>query len=337
MIFKPIKLSLSALPDDQLRYDRKNCARYGPCGVGEKALYMGGLWLDRKYYVPFSSAERIYKRVAMSKGGFTGKGIFASIPYLVVEYDGGRQFKSAFKREEQVDSLLRRIAEEHPDIKRHSAEAEKKLADKERHREKKLKRTIPDDIRQEIDFLERCALYLEKQPSLFRNLSAAARRKRAYDNSSPAYRWVAMFITLMGAAAAAYGIYSIITGGVGGFSLYFLLFGLAAIFFFSGMSVLPTARNNKRRIQQSLERAEDDMEKYIEDFHGFPLPARYAHPAVLRRIEDILADGRAAAASDALDVLKDDLKALNRDVQVEQEEYDEIIAIKPMFLINSYK
>ena len=117
-----------------------------------------------------------------------------------MEYDGGRQFKSAFKREEQVDSLLRRIAEEHPDIKRHSAEAEKKLADKERHREKKLKRTIPDDIRQEIDFLERCALYLEKQPSLFRNLSAAARRKRAYDNSSPAYRWVAMFITLMGAA-----------------------------------------------------------------------------------------------------------------------------------------
>ena len=38
------------------------------------------------------------------------------------------------------------------------------------------------------------------------------------------------------------------------------------------MSVLPTARNNKRRIQQSLERAEDDMEKYIEDFHGFSFP-----------------------------------------------------------------
>lgn len=337
MIIKPKNLSSSTLTDEELRQDRRDCARYGPCGIGEKALYMGGLWLDRKYCVPFSSAERIYKQVAMSKGGFTGKGIFASIPYLVVEYDGGRRFKSAFKREEHVDDLLRHVAEAHPEIKRHSSEAERKLAEKERRREKKLKRSVSDDIRQEIDALERCALYLEKRPALFRDLSTAARRKRAYDNSSPSYRWVAMFITLMGAASAAYGIYSAVTRGLGGFSLYFLLFGLAAIFFFSGMSVLPTARNNRHRIQRSLEKAEKDMERYIEDYGDFPLPARYAHPFVLRRMEDILADGRSSNAADALEMLKEDLKALNRNVQVEQEEYDEIIAIKPIFLINDYR
>ncbi len=44
-------------------------------------------------------------------------------------------------------------------------------------------------------------------------------------------------------------------------------------------------------------------------------------------------DGRAVtAAQQALDVVKADLKALNADVTVSQEEYDEVVAIKPMFL-----
>ena len=77
---------------------------------------------------------------------------------------------------EQVDSLLRRIAEEHPDIKRHSAEAEKKLADKERHRAKKLKRSVPDDIRQEIE-LPRALRSLSGKNSLLS--SGSERRSQA--------------------------------------------------------------------------------------------------------------------------------------------------------------
>ena len=42
----------------------------------------------------------------MSKGGFTGKGLFASIPYLVVEYDNGQEKQCNFKFEENVDMLL---------------------------------------------------------------------------------------------------------------------------------------------------------------------------------------------------------------------------------------
>ena len=34
---------------------------------------------------------------------------------------------------------------------------------------------------------------------------------------------------------------------------------------------------------------------------------------------------------------KADLKALNADVQVSQEEYDEVVAIKPMFLVSDYE
>ena len=51
----------------------------------------------------------------------------------------------------------------------------------------------------------------------------------------------------------------------------------------------------------------------------------------------ILREGRAQSADEALEVLKSDLKALNADVQVSQEEYDEVVAIKSMFLLSDYQ
>ena len=48
-------------------------------------------------------------------------------------------------------------------------------------------------------------------------------------------------------------------------------------------------------------------------------------------------DGRAVTAGQALDVVKDDLRALNADVEVSQEEYDEGVAIKPLFLNAEYQ
>ncbi len=51
----------------------------------------------------------------------------------------------------------------------------------------------------------------------------------------------------------------------------------------------------------------------------------------------ILREGRAQSADEALEVLKTDLKALNADVQVSQEEYDEVVAIKSMFLLSDYQ
>ena len=51
----------------------------------------------------------------------------------------------------------------------------------------------------------------------------------------------------------------------------------------------------------------------------------------------ILREGRAQSVAEALDVLKSDLKALTADVQVEQEEYDEVVAIKSMFLLSDYQ
>ena len=101
--------------------------------------------------------------------------------------------------------------------------------------------------------------------------------------------------------------------------------------------VLPTARNNKKYIETHLEQAVDEMQQYIRQYPDFPVPAWYAHPVVLKRMIDIMQEGRATTIEKALEVLKSDLKALNSSVAVEQEEYDEVMAIKPMFLIREYQ
>lgn len=111
------------LDNETLAADKKGCRRFGPCGVGEKALYLNSFFIDRHYYVALSSVRRVFKRVAMSKGGFTGKGAFGSIPYLVVEYDGGEK-QCNFKHEEDVDNLLAYLSKLCPDLPLQSRKVE---------------------------------------------------------------------------------------------------------------------------------------------------------------------------------------------------------------------
>ena len=82
---------IESLEKEELAQDKKHCRKFGPCGVGEKAIYLNSFYFERRYYIPLTSVKRVFKRVAMSKGGFTGKGLFATIPYLVVEYDNGEE------------------------------------------------------------------------------------------------------------------------------------------------------------------------------------------------------------------------------------------------------
>lgn len=53
--------------------------KIGPCGIGKKAVYLSSFYFDRRYYIPIGSVKRIFKRIAMSKGGFTGKGAFGAL------------------------------------------------------------------------------------------------------------------------------------------------------------------------------------------------------------------------------------------------------------------
>lgn len=335
-MIRPQRLGKDTLPENELKEDKKSCHKFGPCGVGQKAIYLNSFYIDRQYYVPMKSVKRVFKRIAMSKGGFTGRGVFATLPYLVVEFDDGRQKQCNFKHEEDVDRILAYIEDNFPDIPLHSEAAEQKLREKERNLEKKrLAGNISDTARNNISILDNAIKYLHKDSDLYLNLSQSAKKKRVYDRSNPAYKWVALAITIIGLGAFFYGVYSVITHA--GFGIYFLLFGLAAIFLFSGASVLPTSKNNKHYIEKQLVRSIDNMQRYIKTYPDFPVPAYYAHPVVLKRMQDILKDKRAETMSEALEVLKNDLKALNSSVVVEQEEYDEIVAIKPMFLVMDYK
>ena len=290
MLFHPAQLGLAHLDKATLEADKKACKKIGPCGVGKKALYLNSFYIDRRYYLPYGSISRVFKRVAMSQGGFSGKGMFASMAYLVVEYDGGKQ-------------------------KQLSKEAE-----------------------QSVGQLKRASDYLAKKPELAKELSAAERRKRAQLQSKPVYKYVALIISLFGVVSAAYGIQSIINH-TGNYGIYFALFGFAAIFLFSSYNMMPTAHNNRNAIMKRADRAEAAMAEYIKAYPGgnFPVPDIYAHPVVLKQMTDALQEGRAVTLPEALEAVKNRLKEVNADVQVEQEEYDEIVQIKAMFLNHDYQ
>ena len=339
MLFKPAQLGLAKLGAAELEADKKACKKIGPCGVGKKALYLNSFYIDRCYYLPYGSITRAFKRVAMSQGGFTGKGMFASMAYLVVEYDGGKQKQCNFKDERDVDKLLEVLAKEQPQIHLLSAAGEQVLQKKEAE---KAARKLPeseltDEARHSITQLRKAKEYLEAKPELSDELSAAERRKRAQLQSKPVYRYVALVIFLFGLVAAAYGLYAI-TNHVGNYGIYFALFGFAAIFLFSSYNMLPTARNNHSAIMKRADRAEQAAADYVKRYPNgaFPVPSYYAHPTVLKQMMDAIEEGRAVTVPEALEAVKARLKALNADVQVEQEEYDEVVLIKAMFLNHQY-
>ena len=326
-------LSRSQLPKETLSADKKACRRFGPCGVGEQALYLNSFWFERCYYVPIDAVRRVFKRVAMSQGGFTGKGAFGTIPYLVVEYDDGQEKQCTFKREEDVDLLLAHLAAVHPEIPGLSRDGERRLAEKAAKEARRYVKELTPQAEKTRQELEQAKAVLQKKPELTAKLSAAAKAKRIDDRSNHAYRWVAMAIMLAGFIALVYGVRSLVQKDSSG--LYFLLLGLAAIFLFSGLHVFPTARNNRKAIEKDWRDSIAAMEKALPI--GFPVPACYAHPIVLDRMIRVIREGRAQTAAEALAQVKEDLKALTADVQVEQEEHDEVVAIKPMFLLQDYR
>lgn len=326
-------LSRSQLPKETLSADKKACRRFGPCGVGEQALYLNSFWFERCCYVPIAAVRRVFKRVAMSQGGFTGKGAFGTIPYLVVEYDDGQEKQCTFKREEDVDLLLAHLAAVHPEIPGLSRDGERRLAEKAAKEARRYVKELTPQAEKTRQELEQAKAVLQKKPELTAKLSAAAKAKRIDDRSNHAYRWVAMAIMLAGFIALVYGVRSLVQKDSSG--LYFLLLGLAAIFLFSGLHVFPTSRNNRKAIEKDWRDSIAAMEKALPI--GFPVPACYAHPIVLDRMIRVIREGRAQTAPEALAQVKEDLKALTADVQVEQEEHDEVVAIKPMFLLQDYR
>ncbi len=336
LYFKPARLGSRGLDDKELKDDRKSCLVFGPCGVGRKALYLNSLFMDRRFYVPVSNIRRAYKRVAMSKGGFTGKGIFGSIPYLVVEFDKAESVQCTFKHESHVDMMIAEIQRRFPHIKTMSEAAAKRLAEAKAAEEARYVSHLSPAAEESLAKLRDAAAFLEKRPDLSTRLAAASKARRIDMLTNPVHKWVALAIFCLAIAASAYGAYTWFSGE-GNYGMYVTLIGLAVLFFFAGANVLPTVRNNSTAIAAALEKARTDMADYIKTYPDFPLPARYAHPATISRMIRSIREGRSETIPEAYEDMKAVLRSLNSSVKVSQTEYDEVVAIKPMFLLEDYR
>ena len=316
--------------------DASSAMRFGPAGVGDKAVYLGTFLLERHRYIPYEAVRRIYKRIAMTKGGFSGRGVFASASYLVVELNDGGERSCYIGREDVVDSLLAAVMARAPWLSFMSEAAEERVRRRREEEASRMSRDLCEDAKALIRELRLERLFLEKEPSLYTALSIASRRRRSEDISKPALRYVATAIVLLGVAASAYGVFSMINDGFGN-SSYIAIFGIALVFLFSGLSVMPSGRDSHRMILRRLDDAVRAMGEYIKGYPGFLLPPHYAHPVVLARVMRIVEEGRSADWDEAFGIMKDELKAIDGSCSVSQEEYEEIMAIKPMFLIHGWE
>lgn len=111
MYIPPKALSETILPPEKLRPDRTCCDHYEDFGLGDAALYISMFGLNRFGYIPLSAIDRVYKRLAVSKGFFEEGKLFGTLAYLVVCYDGNKQKAYRFTNEENVDALLNAMRE----------------------------------------------------------------------------------------------------------------------------------------------------------------------------------------------------------------------------------
>ena len=336
-IIPPRPIGKTRLSPEALKSDLRTMVKFGPCGLGERAVYLNSFFIDRRYYVTYPDIRRIFKRIAMSKGGFTGKGAFGSIPYLVVLFRDGTERQFIFRFEEEVDKLLNRIKRTHPEIPTLSEAGEKRVAEERAKEEARYLKELSPEAENAILHLRSAKAWLEEEPEISDGLAYAARQKRVIDRMNPTYRWAAAAIFLLAAGAFVFGVISLLRHE--GFAAYFVLFGIAFMFYTMSSQVLPTGRNNKRyaneQWQKALGASADRISCYGDG--DFPVPAQYAHPAALDRMIRVIREGRARSVEEAWKIMKDELKAVNSDVTVSQTEYDEIVTIKPMFLLCGYE
>ncbi len=333
MLFSPTLAGKTALDAAALAADKDACQKIGPCGVGRKALYLSSRFFDRCRYVVYGDVERVFKRVAMSRGGFTGKGMFGSMAYLVVRLADGSERQCYFKHEEKVDELLAAVARAHPNIPTHSEAAERKLREAEEAEQARFLKELSTEAEAALATLREAKAYLDKRPGLAAELSAAAKQKRVADHMKPGTKAVAVLLAAIGGVLALYGAYALLTHIRGGG--YYLAGGAVLFFAVLTTGALPSRWNSPKAAQHDWETAVANCRDFLGG-KAFPVPPQYAHPAVLERMIRAVREGRASSVEAAYKVMKADLKALNSSVTVTQKEYDEVVAIKPMFLVCDY-
>ena len=192
------------------------------------------------------------------------------------------------------------------------------------------------EARAAVDDLTRAKRFLDKRPEIGEHLSTAARRKRSVDGVKRSNVALAVTILIGSVVAIAGGILGLVSGDRS-WSIYLLLFGVAFALFTLAAGVVPTMRHNRRTVQAEWDSAVDEAREYVSAYPSFPLPGAYAHPIVLERMIRIIREGRARDVDEAFGAMKRELRQLDHTKTVTQQEYDEIVAVKPMFIVMNYQ
>ena len=111
MYFAPKPITKATMEESELRRDKTGARRYDDCGLGEKALYLGAWGMSCMRYLPLTQIERVYKRLAVSRGFFEQGMVYGTLCYLVICYDG-REKVVRFTHEEDINLLLHQFAAE---------------------------------------------------------------------------------------------------------------------------------------------------------------------------------------------------------------------------------
>lgn len=325
-------LSEKKLDKEILKKDKIEAKHIGPVGIGEKALYLNSFYIDRMYYIPIEAIERVYKRVAMSKGGFSGRGMFASLSYLVVEYDGGKEKACLIRKEWKLDEALSEIRKRFPNLPTMSKRAEEKLRTEEEEEKAKLLPMLSKEAEEAVSAIEKADEILQEKEELYKNLAEKAKRERMVQSTNPYYGHHALLL-IFGAVLCLFSAGFLYKNGDR--SLALVLFGFAFLLLMMGFRVRPTGKRNKEEVEREYEDSIQKMKELLPE--DFPLPPQYAHPLCLEWMKESLLEGKAKTAAEAYFLLKKELKELDSTKQVSQKVYDRIIVIKPMFLAAGYQ
>lgn len=333
MAAKP--LGTGVLDEKTVSEDRKNCKKFDQCGIGQKAVYVPSKMSPRAYYIPLDHVERIYQRIAVSRG--SGKAFLTPVLYIVFQYDGGKEKVCYFKYITDADKMFDLLRREHPEIPLVSEQNEQKEKEKEEAEEKIRNAELSRAAREAVRDLDNGTELLNMRPKLYRELAQSARFKRSVDLIRPLYEGIAITVALAGLACTVIGLVMMGTGGSRGPAILLALVGIAAMFLMVNSGILPTPRRNKKAAEKKYEDAVSAMQHALHGADDFPVPVSYAHPYVLRMMERIIREGRAATTDEALAVLKEDLKKMDNTVQLSGEAYRQVTTVKPLFLVTDYR
>ncbi|WP_274940864.1 hypothetical protein [Chordicoccus furentiruminis] len=327
-------LGAGRLTEEERKADRKTLRNYDLCALGERAVYLPGGLLPRRRYLLWSEIARIYKRVAVSPA--TGKAFLTPVLYIVFAYGGGQEEAVRFRYVHDADRMFEDIREHHPEISLMSRKGEEEKAEKERKERELLERPLMPEAEKTVRRLEEAETFLEKRPALSQRLAACAAKKRKADAVRPSDRRIALALFLAGCAAAVYGFFVLRTDGVGP-AFPWLLGGIACMFVMLNSRILPAPGWSRKAAEKEWSLALEAVQANLKGFPQFPVPAAYAHPAVLSRMIRIVREGRAVSTEEALAALADDLKRTDSSVALDAKDYGEVTAVKPLFMVMQYR